>query len=87
MSNPPTRPPPPAKPGQVKVYKALYDYTSQNPDELSFSEGDVLYIMDMLSNKNWWTAKCNEKVGLVPCNYSKYSFFFIYFFQNTQFFI
>lgn len=66
------RPPPPApKPGQVKVFRALYDYAAQNPDELSFTEGDMLYIIDMISNKNWWKAKCNDKIGLVPCNYSK----------------
>lgn len=65
----PIRPPP--KPGQVKVYRAMYDYKAQRDDELSFAEGDVIYILDMISSKDWWKAKCNEKVGLVPSNYSK----------------
>lgn len=69
MSAPP-KPAPPAKPGQVKVYKALYDYTAQNNDELTFTEGDIIYVIDMISNKNWWKAKCNDRVGLVPYNYS-----------------
>jgi hypothetical protein len=72
----PIRPPP--KPGQVKVFRALYDYKAQNHDELSFQEGDILYIIDMITNKNWWKANCNDKTGFVPCNYSKRSFVFCF---------
>jgi hypothetical protein len=61
---------PPPKPGQVRVYRALYDYTAQTSDELSFDEGDLIYILDMISDKNWWKAKCKDKIGLVPFNYS-----------------
>lgn len=64
----PIRPPP--KPGQVKVYRAVYDYVAQRNDELSFSEGDVIYVLDMISSKDWWKAKSNDKIGLVPSNYS-----------------
>ncbi len=64
----PVRPPP--KPGQVTVYRAVYDYNAQRGDELSFVEGDVIYVLDMISSKDWWKAKCNDKVGLVPSNYS-----------------
>jgi hypothetical protein len=64
----PIRPPP--KPGQVKIFRALYDYTAQSAGELSFQEGDLIYVSDMISDKNWWKAKCNEKTGLVPYNYS-----------------
>lgn len=65
---PPVKPPP--RPGQVKVYKALYEYKAQRDDELSFNEGDLLYMIDMITHKDWWKAKLNNgKVGLVPCNY------------------
>ena len=40
------------------------------PDELSFDEGELLYIIDM-SNSDWWKAKCGEVVGLIPSNYGK----------------
>lgn len=70
-SSVPVRPPP--KPGQVKVYRAVYDYTAQRDDELSFLEGDLIYVLDMISSKDWFKAKCNDKIGLVPSNYSKYS--------------
>ena len=68
-SEPPVRPPP--KPGQVKVFRALYDYAAQNADELSFQEGDLIYVTDMISNQNWWKANCNGKTGLVPYNYGE----------------
>lgn len=59
----------------VKVYRALYDYTAQRPEELSFGEGDLIYITDMISDKDWWKAKSNNLEGFVPSNYSKFSIF------------
>ena len=66
---------PPPKPGQVKVYKALYDYNAQRPEELSFSEGEIIYIIDMITDKDWYKAKSSsDKTGYVPSNYSKILF-------------
>ncbi|KAH3839155.1 hypothetical protein DPMN_112579 [Dreissena polymorpha] len=68
-SKTPVRPPPPVpKPGHVKVVRALYKYDAQQNDELSFEEGELLYIQDM-SNKDWWKARCGNKSGLIPSNY------------------
>ncbi|XP_005098482.1 osteoclast-stimulating factor 1 [Aplysia californica] len=65
----PARPPPPVpKPGQVKVVRALYRYDAQQSDELSFDEGDLLYILDM-KDPNWWKARCGKNSGLIPSNY------------------
>ena len=72
---------PPPKPGQVKVYRALYDYAAQRSDELSFSEGDMIYILDMISDKSWFKAKIGSNQGLVPSNYSNY--FVCYYFFLT----
>lgn len=72
------RPPPPKKPGQVKVYRALYDFTSQREDQLSFFEGDLIYIIDMISNKDWYKAKVNDQIGLVPSNYSEHKNYILY---------
>ncbi|XP_046652138.1 osteoclast-stimulating factor 1-like [Daphnia pulicaria] len=66
MNVPPPKPP---KPGQVKVVKALYAYTAQHPDELSFEEGELLYVMESSSDPNWLKAKCGTCTGLIPCNY------------------
>lgn len=70
MSQPrPSRPPPPApKPGSVKVVRALYRYDAQQPDELSFDEGDTLYIIDQ-ADANWWKGRCANRTGLIPYNY------------------
>lgn len=57
------------KPGQVKVYRAVFKYEAQYPDELSFDEGDLLYVTDRISNPDWWTAKCGGRKGLIPSNY------------------
>ncbi|CAH2294166.1 osteoclast-stimulating factor 1 [Pelobates cultripes] len=65
MSKPP---PKPVKPGQVKVFRALYTFEPRTPDELYFDEGDILYISDM-SDTNWWKGTCKGKNGLIPSNY------------------
>ncbi|GFU21437.1 osteoclast-stimulating factor 1 [Nephila pilipes] len=65
----PAPPKPVPKPGHVKVVRALYRYVAQQADELSFEEGDNLYILDVKSDANWWKASCHGKVGLIPSNY------------------
>ncbi|VDO51908.1 unnamed protein product [Onchocerca flexuosa] len=65
-----SRPPRPApKPGRVTVYRALYDYTAQNDNELSFNEGDLLYVSDSSNDAQWWPARCRNQTGLIPRNY------------------
>ncbi|KAI0216596.1 Osteoclast-stimulating factor 1 [Lamellibrachia satsuma] len=61
-------PPKPRKPGLVKVVRSMYRYEAQQSDELTFDEGETLYILDM-SDPNWWKAKCGNKTGLIPSNY------------------
>lgn len=62
-------PKPRPKPGHVDVVRALYNYTAQHSDELSFEEGDTLYIIDKNAEKGWWKGKCGDRVGLIPTNY------------------
>ncbi|CAF0768114.1 unnamed protein product [Didymodactylos carnosus] len=72
-----TRPPPPvpAKPGQVSIVKALYNYTARSKEELSFEEGDILYITDDVKHKDWYvaTTSASRTSGLVPKNYVEQS--------------
>ncbi|GAB1606713.1 osteoclast-stimulating factor 1-like [Argonauta hians] len=77
MSAKPTRkgpPPPVPKRGHVKVVRAIYNYNARRDDELTFEEGDVIYITEQ-SDSNWWKGKCGTKVGLIPSNYVE---------ENTQ---
>jgi hypothetical protein len=39
------------------------------PDELSFQEGDLLYVIDEVTDPNWWKARCGNQIGLIPSNY------------------
>lgn len=49
---------------------ALWDYTAQHPDELSFSEGDALAVLRRSDNveTEWWWARLNDREGYVPRN-------------------
>lgn len=48
----------------------LWDYKAQNPDELSFSEGDAITILRRQddSETEWWWARLEDKEGYVPRN-------------------
>ena len=66
-------PPPPKKPNSiVKVVKALYKYTATRDDEVSFVEGDTLYILSE-PEVGWFLARVGHpeqgSSGLVPANY------------------
>lgn len=49
---------------------ALWDYTPQNPDELTFSEGDAITILRRQddSETEWWWARLEDNEGYVPRN-------------------
>ncbi|XP_034383836.1 intersectin-2-like [Cyclopterus lumpus] len=49
---------------------AMYDYTAANRDELSFSKGQLISILDK-TNPDWWKADINGVTGLLPTNYIK----------------
>ncbi|KAK9767141.1 cytoskeletal protein binding protein, partial [Basidiobolus ranarum] len=59
----------------VNVCRAIYDYTAQDDEELSFQENDVLYIKDT-SDPEWWIAQEKSPImeeegrkGLIPSTY------------------
>eukprot|EP01114_Cavostelium_apophysatum_P021054 TRINITY_DN7237_c0_g1_i1.p1 TRINITY_DN7237_c0_g1~~TRINITY_DN7237_c0_g1_i1.p1 ORF type:complete len:334 (+),score=95.64 TRINITY_DN7237_c0_g1_i1:146-1147(+) len=47
---------------------ALYDYKTDKPGRLSFSEGQVLFLVKR-SRSGWWTAELAGKTGKIPSNY------------------
>ncbi|KAM4625934.1 apoptosis-stimulating of p53 protein 1-like [Polymixia lowei] len=49
---------------------ALWDYGSQQADELSFSEGDALAVLRRRDDAEteWWWARHNDREGYVPRN-------------------
>ena len=52
----------------MSVFRALYPYTAQSADELSFEEGDLIYVQEQ-NEGGWWKATINDKSGLIPGNY------------------
>ncbi|KAL0967506.1 hypothetical protein UPYG_G00253110 [Umbra pygmaea] len=48
----------------------LWDYEAQNPDELSFSEGDAITIVRRQddSETEWWWARLDHREGYIPRN-------------------
>ena len=48
---------PTLKPKNMKFTRALFSYTSKEEDEISFEEGDLLYIIDDSSDPDWWRAR------------------------------
>ena len=61
----------------VGVCRALYDYAPQAENELSMTEGDLLFVLEKEADgDDWWRVKRKateheeeEPEGLVPSNY------------------
>lgn len=51
------------------VLYALWSYPAQNPDELSFREGDMVTILQKPEQGDWWWASLCGREGFVPNNY------------------
>jgi len=66
-SRPQPTPPRPAAAAGAKRAKALYAFSAQSADELSFNEGDLLTVVSQ--SGDWWTAELSGKRGLIPANY------------------
>jgi hypothetical protein len=48
---------------------ALYSYTSTVPEDLTFSQGDVITIVK--AEGDWWTGAKDGRIGIFPANYVK----------------
>ncbi|KAI1903746.1 hypothetical protein AGOR_G00030390 [Albula goreensis] len=51
------------------VLYALWGYTAQAADELSFQEGDAVTIKNKQEGEEWWWASLGNREGFVPNNY------------------
>lgn len=50
--------------------EVLYDYTANEPDELTIAAGDVINIVDKY-DVEWWQGELNGIVGIFPASYVK----------------
>lgn len=49
---------------------AIYDYAAANSDEMSFSKGQLINVLDK-NDPDWWKGELNGATGLFPTNYVK----------------
>lgn len=56
------------KPSSQNLVLALYSYTAQSSDELSFHKGSVIAVLSK-EDGEWWKGEVNGTVGLFPSNY------------------
>ncbi|RWS14301.1 Protein E(sev)2B-like protein, partial [Dinothrombium tinctorium] len=56
--------------GRLKMEAiAKHDFNATADDELSFRKGDVLKVLNMEDDINWYRAELDSKEGLIPSNY------------------
>jgi len=48
---------------------AKHDFNATADDELSFRRGEVLKVLNMEDDTNWFRAELDGKEGLIPSNY------------------
>jgi len=49
--------------------KALHEFKATAPDELSFSKGEIVKIINNEADANWFQAEVNGRTGFIPANY------------------
>ena len=47
----------------------MYEFQPSGDDELRFRKGEILKILSMSDDKNWYKAELNGREGLIPKNY------------------
>ncbi|MEQ2160544.1 hypothetical protein GOODEAATRI_000266, partial [Goodea atripinnis] len=52
----------------VPAVVAIYDYTKDKEDELTFMEGAIIYVVKK-NDDGWFEGVCNGFTGLFPGNY------------------
>eukprot|EP01065_Artemidia_motanka_P020142 TRINITY_DN2410_c3_g1_i1.p1 TRINITY_DN2410_c3_g1~~TRINITY_DN2410_c3_g1_i1.p1 ORF type:complete len:759 (+),score=365.87 TRINITY_DN2410_c3_g1_i1:78-2279(+) len=52
-----------------RIVVALYAYKARETDELSFSKGDRIVVINEGGEEGWYYGICNQKTGMFPANY------------------
>lgn len=52
----------------VSRVRALYDFQASDPDELTFSKGDIIAVLESVY-KDWWKGLLKGRTGIFPLNY------------------
>ena len=52
----------------LKTMRALYPYTGEDEDDLSFNEGDIVHVVE-LCNGGWAKAFLGQHYGYIPVEF------------------
>ncbi|KAL6076183.1 Src y 2 domains [Balamuthia mandrillaris] len=52
----------------AKIYRALYDFTAQSKEELSFQAGASVTFLEKV-NEEWFKGESGGKIGILPYNF------------------
>jgi len=53
--------------------RAIFDYKTEEEDELGFQEGTLIRLLHQDAS-GWWTGELDGKIGLFPGNYVEITF-------------
>uniref|UniRef100_A0A4X2KIG7 Intersectin 2 n=1 Tax=Vombatus ursinus TaxID=29139 RepID=A0A4X2KIG7_VOMUR len=53
--------------GEAREYVALYSYSSSEPGDLTFTEGEEILVTQ--KDGEWWTGSIGHRAGIFPSNY------------------
>ncbi|KAJ3478252.1 hypothetical protein NLI96_g9885 [Meripilus lineatus] len=72
-ASPPAPPPAPPrrKEPEGEWAEALYDYTSDDPEDLPLEEGQRVLVTDRTSSDDWWIGEVDGRKGSFPAAYVK----------------
>lgn len=56
-------------PAEEEPYVAMYSYTSSEPGDLTFNQGQLIQVTK--KEGDWWTGSIGERSGIFPANYVK----------------
>ncbi|XP_025096778.1 intersectin-1-like isoform X2 [Pomacea canaliculata] len=59
----------PALEKKGEYYVAMYSYSTEEPSDLAFGEGDMILVTH--KDGDWWTGTLGDKSGIFPANYVK----------------
>merc|ERR1712100_96434 len=54
-----------ASPKGISQCRGLFDYNTDDPNELSFKEGDIITVLQK-DPSGWWQGELNGKIGVFP---------------------
>ncbi|MBZ6370999.1 MAG: SH3 domain-containing protein [Microbacterium hominis] len=46
----------------------MYDFAGESSDELSFARGELIRVIDAVSDE-WWRGELRGRTGIFPTNY------------------